>query len=72
MPWCACAIVQMAKEKDAPHLSFNIIGPNGGVMPLVFGPVGRETQDATSYALDIAMKHARDMAALYTLRKWHA
>lgn len=62
----------MAKERNAPHLSFNIIGPNGGAMPLVFGPVGKETEHATSYALEITMKHARDMASLYQLRNWHA
>ena len=62
----------MAQESKAPHLTFLINSPTGGVKDFVFGPVGNEGGPACDYAFAIIIKHARDIAHLYQVCGWHA
>ena len=61
----------MAKEKQAPHLRFNVAAPDGSRKQIVWGPVCDMTALTTSYALKIVMHHAREMTALYKFKGLH-
>ena len=61
----------MAKEKQAPHLTFNVAAPDGSCKQISWGPVCDMKEFTTSYALKIVMEHARKMTALYKFNGWH-
>ena len=54
---------KMAREKKAPHLTFNVIAPDASAKHAAFGPVCDETESTTAYALKIVLEHARQAAA---------